>query len=455
MSDLLENTSGDSPELKRTLGPVMLWGLGVGYVIAGEYFGWNLGLPVGGTLGMAVATIFVIIMYVTFVFSYTEMACAIPKAGGAFDYADRGLGRNLGFLAGMCQNIEFVFAPPAVASAIGASVSMLYPQLETDYGITAMMVAVASFVVFTAINISGVQAAASVEFVVTLIAISVLLVFAGYTLPEFKIENFTNHMLPNGWAGAFACLPFAIWFFLAIEGVANVAEETIDPGKNILKGFGWAIFTLVALCILTFFASVGVSGWEGAVYEPGTTTESDAPIPLVLRQVLDPSSLMYQAIVGLSMFGLIASFNGIILAAGRSVFEFGRVGNIPKWFGVVNRRFRTPANALIVNMFIGLAALAIGRTGEILTISCFGALGLYIISMFSFFALRNNEPDLERPFKVPMYPIFPAVALVISSICMVALIVYYLNLFFVFLGVLAIAFIPFLLIKKRDKEETA
>ncbi|MEE9581215.1 MAG: ethanolamine permease [Nitrosomonadaceae bacterium] len=455
MSDLLENTSGDSPELKRTLGPVMLWGLGVGYVIAGEYFGWNLGLPVGGTLGMAVATIFVIIMYVTFVFSYTEMACAIPKAGGAFDYADRGLGRNLGFLAGMCQNIEFVFAPPAVASAIGASVSMLYPWLETDYGITTMMIAVASFVVFTAINISGVQAAASVEFVVTLIAISVLLVFAGYTLPEFKIENFTNNMLPNGWAGAFACLPFAIWFFLAIEGVANVAEETIDPGKNILKGFGWAIFTLVALCILTFFASVGVSGWEGAVYEPGTTTESDAPIPLVLRQVLDPSSLMFKAIVGLSMFGLIASFNGIILAAGRSVFEFGRVGNIPKWFGVVNRRFRTPANALIVNMFIGLAALAIGRTGEILTISCFGALGLYIISMFSFFALRKNEPDLERPFKVPMYPIFPAVALVISSICMVALIVYYLSLFFVFLGVLAIAFIPFLLIKKRDKEETA
>jgi hypothetical protein len=54
-----------------------------------------------------------------------------------------------------------------------------------------------------------------------------------------------------------------------------------------------------------------------------------------------------------------------------------------------------------------------------------------------------------------MYPIFPAVALVIASICMVSLIVYYLNLFFVFLGVLAIAFIPFLLIKKRDKEETA
>jgi ethanolamine permease len=453
MSDQIEEPSEDSPQLKRTLGPVMLWGLGVGYVIAGEYFGWNLGLPVGGSLGLAVATFFVIIMYVTFVFSYTEMACAIPKAGGAFDYADRGLGKRWGFLAGMCQNIEFVFAPPAVASAIGASISMLYPWLETDYGISAMMVAVACFILFTAINVSGVEAAASVEFVVTLIAISVLLVFAGYTLPEFKHENLTRNMLPNGWQGAFACLPFAIWFFLAIEGVANVAEETIDPGKNILKGFGWAIVTLVFLCILTFVASVGVSGWEGAVFEPGTTIQSDAPIPLVLQQVLDPKSLTFQTIVGLSMFGLIASFNGIILAAGRSVFEFGRVGNIPKWFGVVNRRFRTPANALIVNMFIGLAALAIGHTGEILTISCFGALGLYTTSMFSFFALRKNEPDLERPFRVPMYPIFPAVALILASICMVALIIYYTNLFYIFLAILAVAFIPFLVINKRDQEQ--
>jgi len=455
MSDQTEITKDDSPKLKRTLGPVMLWGLGVGYVIAGEYFGWNLGLPIGGTLGLAIATIFVIIMYVTFVFSYTEMACAIPKAGGAFDYADRALGKKLGFLAGMSQNIEFVFAPPAVASAIGASVGMLYPQLEMEYGITNMMMAVGAFILFTALNISGVEAAASVEFVVTLIAISVLLVFAGYTLPEFKVENFTNNWWPNGWAGAFACLPFAIWFFLAIEGVANVAEETIDPGKNILKGFGWAIFTLVVLCILTFFASVGVSGWEGAVFEPGTTIQSDAPIPLVLQQVLDPTSIMFQVIVGLSMFGLIASFNGIMLAAGRSVFEFGRVGNIPRWFGVVHKKFRTPANALFVNMLIGFAALAIGHTGEILTISCFGALGLYIISMVSFFALRKKEPDLERPFKVPMYPVFPAVALIIASICMVALIIYYPILFLIFVGVLAVAFIPYLIIKKGNKEESS
>jgi amino acid permease len=76
-------------ELKRALGPVMLWGLGVGYVISGMYFGWNLGLPLGGTWGMLAATIVATILYVTFIFSYTELACAIPRAGGAFDFGLR------------------------------------------------------------------------------------------------------------------------------------------------------------------------------------------------------------------------------------------------------------------------------------------------------------------------------------------------------------------------------
>ena len=77
----MEGTSQN--QLKKTLGPVMLWGLGVGYVISGMYFGWNLGLEKGGSLGLAVATFFVIIMYLTFTFSYTELACSIPKAGGS------------------------------------------------------------------------------------------------------------------------------------------------------------------------------------------------------------------------------------------------------------------------------------------------------------------------------------------------------------------------------------
>lgn len=446
----MSNPENTSPKLERTLGPVMLWGLGVGYVISGMYFGWNLGLAEGGTLGLAIATFFIVIMYVTFTFSYTELACAIPKAGGAFDYADRALGRNWGFLGGMAQIIEFVFAPPAIAAAIGAYFN-LFLKTEPVFleiagaSIEIPWLAILAYFAFTALNIAGVKAAATFELVITILAVGELLIFAGVTLPEFEVVNLQHNAFPNGIPGIFAAIPFAIWFFLAIEGVANVAEETKNPQKNVLIGFGSAIFTLVILCVLTFTSSVGVAGWEAIVYD-AEGNMSDSPLPLAIANVVGQSGVWYHLIVSIGLVGLIASFHGIILAAGRATYEFGRMELAPKALGKVHKKFRTPANALIFNMIVGIIALMTGKTGEIITIACFGALALYIISMISFFVLRKNEPDMERPFKVPFYPIFPALALIIASISMVAMSYYNQQVALIFAALMVGAFILYKLV---------
>ncbi len=416
--------------LKRTLNSTMLWGLGVGYVISGMYFGWNLGLEKGGTLGLAIATFFVIIMYLAFTFSYAELACSIPRAGGAFDYATRALGRDLGFLAGMAQNIEFIFAPPAIAFAIGAYFNLFFPQLPV------LGIAIFIYLVFTALNIYGVKAAASFELLITILAVGELLLFAGITLPHLTMTNLQHHAFPQSWEGVFASLPFAIWFFLGIEGVANVAEETLNPQRTILVGFGSAIFTLVILCILTFAGSVGIAGWEAVVYKTDGTS-SDSPLPMALSHVITRSHFLYQLLITVGLLGLIASFHGIILAAGRSSFEFGRVRFAPSWIGRIHNRFRTPVNALFVNMLIGIIALCTGKTGEIITISVFGALTLYILSMVSLLSLRKSEPGLTRPFKVPLYPASPVIALVIALISFIAMTIYNFKLAVIYCGLLA------------------
>ncbi|MFZ9045443.1 MAG: ethanolamine permease [Cyclobacteriaceae bacterium] len=434
--------------LKKTLGPLMLWGLGVGYVISGMYFGWNLGLAEGGTYGLAMATFFIILMYVTFTFSYTELACAIPKAGGAFDYAERGLGKHLGFLAGMAQNIEFIFAPPAIAAAIGAYLNLFYPEVNI------LTFAISAYLIFTLINILGVKLAASFELVITILAVGELLIFAGVALPEFDISNLHVNPMPRGLEGAFAAIPFAIWFFLAIEGVANVAEEATNPQRNIVIGFGSAIITLTVLCILTFTSSVGVAGWEAVVYPEGSSVASDSPLPLALARIVSEGHILYKLLVGIGLLGLVASFHGIILAAGRSTYEFGKVGNAPALLGKINRRFSTPANALCANMVIGLIALFTGKTGEIITIACFGALSLYIISMIAFFALRKNEPEMKRPFKVPLYPLFPLLALSIATFSLVAMTYYNLTLAGIFFGIMLGSYLIFVLILKRRDPTT-
>ena len=322
-----------------------------------------------------------------------------------------------GFIVGMAQNIEFIFAPPAIAFAIGAYFNLFFPQIPIIY------IAIFSYLLFTGLNIYGVKAAAMFELFITVFAVGELLLFAGITIPHIEIANLKQNALPNGWSGMFAAIPFAIWFFLGIEGVANVAEETINPQKTILIGFGSAIATLVLLCILTFISSTGVAGWEAIVYKADGSA-SDSPLPLALGKVVGESNALYHLLIAIGLFGLVASFHGLILAAGRASFEFGRVNYAPSILGKVHPKFKTPANALILNMLIGIGALLTGRTAEIITISVFGAITLYIISMISVLALRKKEPSLQRPFRVPFYPSFPIIALTIATGSLVAMLVY-------------------------------
>ena len=424
--------------LKKVLSPLMLWGLGVGYVISGMYFGWNLGLKEGGTLGLAIATAVIIVLYTCFSFSYAELACAIPKAGGVFDYANKAFGDHVGFIAGMAQMIEFIFAPPAIAFGIGAYFNLFFPDIPI------LWISLTAYLIFTGLNMYGVKAAATFELLMTIIAVAEILIFAGVTLPHFKWVNMQQNAWPNGFYGVIAALPFAIWFFLGIEGLANVAEEAENPQKDIQRGFGSALLTLVILCVLVFVAAVGVGGWEAIVFKNGLSGEtSDSPLPLAMGQIVGANSLLFHVLLTVGLFGLIASFHGLILAAGRSTYEFGNKGFAPQFLGKLHAKFRTPANALLFNMGIGVLVLLTNKTADIITISVMGALTLYFIAMLSLFRLRKNEPDLPRPFSVPLYPWTPFCALLISGASFILIAYNNLNLFFIYAGIILICFLLF------------
>ncbi len=119
--------------LPKTLGTFPLWGIAVGLVISGEYFGWSYGWSSAGTLGFLITACFIALMYATFIFSFTELTTAIPHAGGPFEYSRRAFGPTGGYVAGFATLVEFVFAPPAIALAIGAYVNVQFPALEPKW----------------------------------------------------------------------------------------------------------------------------------------------------------------------------------------------------------------------------------------------------------------------------------------------------------------------------------
>src|ERR1700709_2518490 len=119
----------NAEQLKRVLKPIHLWAIAVGLVISGEYFGWNLGWAVSGTIGFLIATLVITLMYVTFIFSYTELTTSIPHAGGAFAYAYRAMGPIGGLIAGYATLIDFLIATPAIAAALGSYLHFLNPDI--------------------------------------------------------------------------------------------------------------------------------------------------------------------------------------------------------------------------------------------------------------------------------------------------------------------------------------
>ena len=420
-----------TPELKRSLGALAVWGMGVGYVISGMYFGWNLGLPQSGPYGMLVAMALITVMAFCFVLSYAELASAIPRAGGVFVFAERALGGYAGFLAGLAQNIEFVFAPPAIAASIGAYLSLYLPQVHP------VVFAMIAYALFTGLNIWGVRESTAFGVFITVLAVVEILIFAGITLPHFNPAKFSINPLPSGWWGVLPAVPFAMWFYLGIEGVANMAEDVKNPKRDLALGFKLAIATLALLVILVFFGAIGIGGWAAIVYPAGSTATSDSPLPLALAQLTGSGGAMYHLLVSIGLLGLIASFHGILWVAGRTTMELGRARYIPSLFAQLHNKRQTPAWALLLNMILGAAILLSGKTSEMITLATFGALTIYILSLISFFYLRKLEPRLERPFRTPLYPFTPALALIIAIFALGAMVYFNLLLGAIYLSLLA------------------
>lgn len=438
-------------KLKPTLGTIHLWGIAVGLVISGEYFGWSYGWGVAGTLGFLVTTALIALMYTCFIFSFTELTTAIPHAGGPFAYSRRAFGETGGLIAGMATLIEFVFAPPAIAMAIGAYLNVQFPDLNPKYA------AVGAYIIFMTLNILGVKLAAMFELVVTVLAVLELLVFMGVVAPGFSVANFAA----NGWSGGehfglpalsgiFAAIPFAIWFFLAIEGAAMAAEEAKDPKRTIPKAYISGILTLVILAIGVMLLAGGAGDWR-------KLSDINDPLPQAMKMVVGENSGWMHMLVWIGLFGLVASFHGIILGYSRQFFALSRAGYLPAGLAKLSR-FQTPHRAIIAGGLIGIAAIfsdswinlqGMTLTAAMITMAVFGAIVMYIMSMLSLFRLRRTAPELERTFRAPGYPIVPGIALVLAVVCLIAMLWFNALIGALFVAFMVAGYIYFLMTKNQ------
>ena len=400
--------------LRRYAGVWSLWALGVGAVISGDFFGWNFGLGVGGFGGLAIATAIVAVMYLGICYSIAEMAPALPHTGGAYSFGRTALGPWGGFITGLAENIEYVLTPAVIVVGIGGYVGAVFNSL-LGLDIPAPIWWLLFYAAFVGINIVGVDITFKFSVLITLLALAILLVFWVGAIPHFSWDaaldiapvGGNSRWLPFGWTGVAQALPFAIWFYLAIEQLPLAAEESRNPQRDLPRALRWGILTLIVASVLTLLLNAGIAPGAAAV------GASDEPLFLAFTTIFG-DGIGASALALVAVAGLVASFHTIIYAYGRNIYSLSRAGYFPRGLSVTLSRRRTPYAALIAGAVIGYcialliefsdnwfgAGVPVGAV--LLNMAVFGAVIAYVMQMVAFIRLRQRFPHVERPYLSPL-----------------------------------------------------
>jgi ethanolamine permease len=398
-----------------------VWALGVGIVVCGQYFGWNAGLAGNGPVALLIASLLVCLLFAGWVLMLTELAVAMPSAGGPLDYGTRAGGRWLGFLMGWSMFLECLFGGVATSLAAGGYVAFLIDPSAPSKGV-AVAAGLATVGLFFLLQAWGVREQARALALMIYAALLALLVFWAAAGAAFSGPNvWPSSPLPagKGWGAVIDALPYALWWLIIIEGAALCAEDCHRPQRSLPRGLTWAVLTVTAMVVLTTLTACGAvpSDRIAAV---------DYPLAEVVRRV--PAGAVAVLVYGfgaVAVFGLVASYHGLLYSAGRQLFALGRDGLVPGGLGRLHPRRRTPVSSLAA-CSVAVAGFVLARLAfdSIMTLAVlvagFAALVLYLLSMGCLIALRRREGGLFHAYRAPLRRGLPAAVIVLSLVALAA-----------------------------------
>ncbi len=391
--------------LKRYARVVHLWALGVGAVISGEFSGWNFGLEYG-FWGLLIANLFITVMYFGLIFCIAEMSPALPHTGAAYSFARSSMGPWGGYVTGLAENMEYILTPAVIVVFCGDYLEAIFPGLLPRPAWWLIL-----YTIFTGLNVWGVEISFRFAVFITILAMAILVLFYVTAIPHVDFNQWAlsvppaeggSRFLPKGVSGIFFALPFAIWFYLAIEEVPLAAEETMDPARDVPKGIiaGMGTLTVLAFLVLFFNSSIA-PGAEGI-------KASGAPLNDGLKTIFG-AGLSTKVLSLVALAGLVASFHTIIFAFGRQIYSLSRAGYFPRFFSLTHPARKTPWVALLCGSIMGfIVALVIYKAGmttavgaTLLNMAVFGAVISYGLQTLSFILLRLRRPNVTRPYRSP------------------------------------------------------
>ncbi len=426
-----------------------IWAMGVGIVISGISFGWNIGWGITGPFAFFIPVLIAAIMYYALVQCLVELACVYPNTPGPHAYVKIAYGKFWGGFIALAILFEFLFATPAIASSLGEYISFLKGDLHLANWFASFFIGL-----FCIVNIFEVSIGVKFIVALTIIAIIELLIYSNSILLEFNGHNISKSGYDKfDFESLIKASPYAIWMFLGIEGVSLMTKsiDVINFKNTINKGYNYAIWTLIILSFLVLILASGSIEWTKSNW--AIISSDNHPMPASLSLILSKDNVTVKIFTFIGLFGLAASLQGVAMASVTQIEYI--IGNM-----IEDYRLKRRTASFFV---FGVSIFSIwgSHTAFLIELSVFGAVLMYFGVSMSLLKIRllksqNLQIILEgetttsikifhQDFNTIKSNIFSIIASFISFVCIGILIYLHPYVFtsFVIIGVCYIVFDTF------------
>lgn len=423
ISTLLDEAQRKS-KLKKVLGVVDLTALGIGAIIGTGIFVIT-GVAAAKYAGPGIILSFVLsALACTFAaLCYAEFASMIPIAGSAYTYGYAALGEFWAWLIGWNLILEYLVANAAVAIGwSGYIVNLLnvfgiklpawaVNSPGTAPGALMNLPAVIAIVLISSLLIRGVKESAKFNNVIVVIKLSVILLFIVVGAFFVKPVNYTP-FLPYGVKGVFTGAAIVFFAYIGFDAVSTAAEEVKNPQRNLPLGIIISLAVSTTLYIIVAALLTGIAPYKDYYFQ-------SAPVAYAMNYVGQGW------MSGIISIGALAGITSVLLVftlgQTRIFYAMSRDGLLPKAFGKLSSRSNTPINSTIITAIIASLIAAFVPINIIAELTNIGTLTAFIIVSIAVIVLRYKKPEINRPFRVPLVPYIPILAVIFCFALMLSL----------------------------------
>ncbi|MEM3064013.1 MAG: amino acid permease [Candidatus Nitrosotenuis sp.] len=388
-------------ELRRHLGLFQTTMYGVGLILgAGIY---ALIGDAAGEAGNSLWFSFVLGAFAaTFTgLSYAELSSMYPRAAAEYVFVKNAFKSNfVAFIVGWLTLFVAIISASAIALGFGG-------YFTTISGVPIAAAAVMAVIGLSFLNFLGIRESSSINIIFTIIEAAGLALVIWLGLIVFGDAEVNYFEMPFGFSGVFAAFTLVFFAYIGFENIANIAEEIRNPTRVLPRAIILAISITAVIYILVSLSAVRILSWQ-------ELDASVAPLADVIKKALGQQ--WHTVILLIALFATTNTVLIMLVSGSRILYGIARDRSLPPILGTIHQKRKTPWLAVIIIGALSCIFIFAGDIATVANISVFAIIMVFILVNFSLIWLRFREPDIERPFKVPLnvkrFPILAALGII-------------------------------------------